>query len=221
MLTRESLRSGLYLDSLELPTEFRWTRERIDASLAETLAARPDGAADHVWVFAYGSLMWNPLVEFDSREIATLQGWHRSFCLRNLAGRGSPERPGRMLGLEAGGSTQGAMLRLSGPRLDDELRSVWTREMVGGAYRPTWAVVTRSDGSHASAVAFVADPVQPLFERDASVATIAPIIARASGSFGTNADYVFRLEGALAESGLRDRYVDSLAAELRRICEEA
>lgn len=220
MLTRESLQSGYYLDNIELPAEFRWTQDRIDASLADTLSDRPDDGED-VWIFAYGSLMWNPLLHFDRRSIATLHGWHRSFCMRSIAGRGSPERPGRMLGLEAGGSTQGVALRLAAARRDEELGVVWRREMVGGSYRPTWAKVTLDDGTQTQAIAFVVDAGRPLFERDASVATVAPVIARAAGSFGSNADYVFRLEDALRDCGLRDTYIESLAAELRHLLPEA
>lgn len=69
MLTRESLLSGRYLDSLELPLEFRWTQDRIDTSLAEAMSARPD-EGDDLWIFAYGSLMWNPLLDFDRRSVA-------------------------------------------------------------------------------------------------------------------------------------------------------
>jgi len=220
MLTRESLQSGHYLDNIELPAEFRWTQDRIDASLTDTLADRPDDGED-VWIFAYGSLMWNPLLDFDRRSVATLHGWHRSFCMRSIAGRGSPERPGRMLGLEAGGSTQGVALRLAAARRDEELGVVWRREMVGGSYRPTWAAVTLDDGTQTQAIAFVVDAGRPLFERDPSIATVAPVIARAAGSFGSNADYVFRLEDALRDSGLRDVYIESLAAELRRLLPEA
>jgi len=220
MLTRESLQSGHYLDNIELPAEFRWTQDRIDASLTDTLADRPDDGED-VWIFAYGSLMWNPLLDFDRRSVATLHGWHRSFCMRSIAGRGSPERPGRMLGLEAGGSTQGVALRLAAARRDEELGVVWRREMVGGSYRPTWAAVTLDDGTQTQAIAFVVDAGRRLFERDASIATVAPVIARAAGSFGSNADYVFRLEDALRDSGLRDVYIESLAAELRRLLPEA
>lgn len=226
MLTRESLQSGYYLDTLELPAEHRWSQDLIDASLVSTLAARPDrddaaNEAGDLWLFAYGSLMWNPLLDFDRRAVATLHGWHRSFSLRSIAGRGSPERPGRMLGLESGGATQGVALRLAASRRDDELRMVWRREMVGGAYRPTWAEIAFEDGTRTQAIAFVVDPDRPLFERDASVATVAPLIARASGSFGSNAEYVFKLEAALHECGLRDAYIDALAAELRRLLPEA
>ncbi|MNT33988.1 ChaC-like protein [compost metagenome] len=220
MLTREPLQSGLYLDNLELPAEFRWTQDLIDASLTATLAARPDIGED-IWIFAYGSLIWNPLLDFDRHSVATMHGWHRSFCLRSIAGRGSSERPGRMLGLEVGGTTQGVALRLTASRRDAELRVVWRREMVGGAYRPTWASVTLDDGTETHAIAFVADASRPLFERDASVATIAPIISRAAGSFGTNAEYVFKLESALHARELRDTYVDTLAAALRHLRGEA
>ncbi|CAG9164334.1 gamma-glutamylcyclotransferase [Cupriavidus pampae] len=216
MLTRESLQSGRYFDTLELPPEYRWPQSRIDASLAETLAARPDNG-DDLWIFAYGSLMWNPLLEFDRRELATLHGWRRRFSIRSVAGRGSIAIPGRMLALEPGGTTQGVALQL--PRLsrEQELRVVWTREMISGAYLPTWAPVTLADDTDAYAIVFVANAAQPLFERDASVGTSAPIIARASGSFGTNAEYVFQLEASLLEHQLHDAYIASLAAELRRL----
>jgi hypothetical protein len=112
MLNRNAICSGAYLDSFDsLPGEMLWSLAQIDASLAQTLRQRPSDG--DVWVFAYGSLMWNPISEFDCRRIATLHGWHRSFCIRLIAGRGTPEQPGRMLALEPGGSTQGVALRLS------------------------------------------------------------------------------------------------------------
>jgi cation transport protein ChaC len=216
MLNRNAIRSGAYLESFDsLPSEMLWTQARIDASLAQTLRQRPHRG--EVWVFAYGSLMWNPISEFDSRRIATLHGWHRSFCIRMIAGRGTPEQPGRMLSLEAGGSTQGVALRLAGPALEEELRILWIREMVTGAYRPTWAALTLDDGTQLSAIAFVAEPDGAQYESDARVSAIAPAMSVATGLFGTNAEYVFKLESALADCGLNDPYIDELAAELTRI----
>ncbi|SIT46976.1 Cation transport protein ChaC [Paraburkholderia ribeironis] len=216
MLNRNAIRSGAYLESFDsLPSEMLWTQERIDASLAQTLQRRPhDG---EVWVFAYGSLMWNPISDFDSRRTATLHGWHRSFCIRLIAGRGTPEQPGRMLALEPGGSTQGVALRLGGASLEEELRILWIREMVTGAYRPTWAPVTLDDGTQLAAIAFVAKPDDLQYERDARTAAIAPLMAVATGLFGTNAEYVFKLQHALADSGLCDPYIDEIASELTRI----
>lgn len=216
MLNRNAIRSGAYLESFDsLPSEMLWTQARIDASLAQTLRERPDQS--DVWVFAYGSLLWNPISEFDSRRIATLHGWHRSFCIRMIAGRGTPEQPGRMLSLEPGDSTQGVALRLCGATLEEELRILWTREMVTGAYRPTWAAVTLDDGTQVAAIAFVAEPDGLQYESDARASAIAPSMAAASGLFGTNAEYVFKLQNALTDCGLNDPYIDEIAAELTRV----
>ncbi|WP_232624480.1 gamma-glutamylcyclotransferase [Paraburkholderia ginsengisoli] len=149
--------------------------------------------------------------------MATLHGWHRSFCIRMIAGRGTPEQPGRMLSLEAGGSTQGVALRLDGATLEEELRILWIREMVTGAYRPTWAAVTLDDGTQIAAIAFVAELDGPQYESDARASAIAPSMAVASGLFGTNAEYVFKLHRALADCGLNDPYIDELADKLMRL----
>jgi glutathione-specific gamma-glutamylcyclotransferase len=219
MLTREAIHSGAYLEHFEsLPCV--WKREQILDSLAETLNRRPAGA-QNVWLFAYGSLMWNPALHFDTRRVATLHGWHRAFCLRMEIGRGSPETPGRMLALRPGGHTKGVALRLCAQSLEDELKLLWTREMVLGSYRPIWAAITLDDGIDTHAIAFVADESRAQFEADASVNTIAPLIAGASGAFGSNADYLMQLQSALDACGLRDPYVDALAGEVERLCARA
>jgi cation transport protein ChaC len=216
MLTRQSIASGQYLDSFEhLPVNLRWSVERIAQSMADTLRAKPEGGA--IWVFAYGSLLWNPLLEFVERQRATLIGWHRSFCLRMVAGRAHPDAPGRMLAVEPGGVTQGAAFRLDDQHATEELRLMWIREMVTGAYAPTWSPVTLGDGSTVLAIVFVANPSRPQYEADASVDAIAPMIGVARGQHGSNADYVFQLQAALRELGAHDSYVDALATALQRI----
>lgn len=215
MLNRTAISSGAYLESFDsLPEELLWTQAQIDRSLAETMSRRPEQG--DLWVFAYGSLMWNPISEYDSRVIATLDEWHRSFCIRLIAGRGSPEKPGRMLSLEPGGSTKGVALRIPAATLEEELRILWIREMVTGAYTPTWAPIRFGTGGEATALVFVANAGQAQFEADARPATITPLIATASGSFGTNAEYVFKLQRALADCGMTDAYIEQLAAELTR-----
>jgi cation transport protein ChaC len=216
MLNRNAINSGAYLESFDsLPKEMLWTQAQIDASLALTMQQRP--REGDVWVFAYGSLMWNPISDFDSRRIATLHGWHRSFCIRLIAGRATPQQPGRMLSLEPGGSTAGVALRLCGETLEEELRILWIREMVTGAYRPTWAPVTLDDGTEVCAIAFVAEPADPQYAGGARAAEIAPSMAVAAGPFGTNAEYAFKLQSALADCGMHDPYIDELAGELTRI----
>lgn len=213
MLNRTAISSGAYLESFDsLPKDILWTQAKIDQSLAETMSRRPDQGS--LWVFAYGSLIWNPISEYDKRVVATLDDWHRSFCIRLIAGRGSPENPGRMLSLEPGGRTEGVALRIPETILNDELRILWIREMVTGAYTPKWAPVTFRTGGNATALVFVANPEQSQFEADAQPETIAPLMAAASGSLGTNAEYVFKLQCALADCQMRDPYIDELAAEL-------
>jgi cation transport protein ChaC len=220
MLNRTAISSGAYLQSFDsLPKDILWTQAQIDRSLAETMLRRPEQG--DLWVFAYGSLLWNPISEYDSRVIATLDDWHRSFCIRLIAGRGSPDKPGRMLSLEPGGTTEGVALRMPESTLSEELRILWIREMVTGAYTPTWAPIRFRAGGEAMALVFVANSHQAQYEPDARPTSIAPFMATASGSFGTNAEYVFKLQRALADCQMSDSYIDELAAELQQLSQDS
>ena len=99
MLTREQVQSGVMRDMLRAadPSIHVWTDDEHRASVAATLASRPDGGGD-VWLFAYGSLIWNPMIHFSEKRIATVHGYHRRFCLWTHLGRGSVETPGLILG---------------------------------------------------------------------------------------------------------------------------
>lgn len=213
MLTRLALQSGAYLASLaSVPEPLRWSGEKIEESMRQTLAARAEH--DDFWLFGYGSLIWNPSMEHAEQRAAKLDGWHRSFCQRLVGGRAAVDSPGRMLGLVEGGHTDGMAYRLPAATLSEELRLVWIREMAMGAYRPIWAPIEFADGSRTACVVFVADDSHPLHEHDACVETVAPLIARASGPWGSNADYVFRLAAALLQAGMRDAYVAAVAARV-------
>jgi len=224
MLTRDSIHNGAYLEAFRArPGPPCWSEAQIDASMEAALAQQP-GQSQHpsqdVWLFAYGSLIWNPLIHVAQRQPATLQGWHRSFCMRLISGRGSPEVPGRMLALRSGGSTTGIALKLAAATLRDELRLVWRREMVHGLYHPVWAqaqLVNEPNGLTVPALAFAADPVvsHPYFEDDDSIATIAPVIAAATGHLGSNRDYLLQLDAALLEHGICDDYVHDLTAAVQ------
>lgn len=181
--------------------------------MRDTLRRRPQDGP--VWLFAYGSLIWNPLIHFVESSLGCLDGWRRSFCLRMLGGRGNPEQPGRMMSLVRGGYTQGLALRLDETQLEAELRLVWSREMVGGSYRPEWADVVLADGRMAQAIIFTADPENALHEADDSIPTIAPVIAAAHGPLGSNRDYVLKLDTTLRSLGIQDEYIQTLAALLQ------
>ncbi|WP_144160568.1 gamma-glutamylcyclotransferase [Paraburkholderia sp. BCC1885] len=214
MLKRHFLQSDEFKAVLaSLPEHIRWSPERIGSSMRETLSKRP--VDSDVWLFCYGSLIWNPVVHFIERESATLPGWSRSFTLGLRSGRASAAHPGRMLGLEPGGETQGVVIRFDEDSLDDELPLVWAREMISGAYRPVWQPVILRGGRRVTSLVFVADRAHPYWCKDASVKTIVPILASASGPLGTNAEYVLRLADALTDLRVRDEYIDALASALR------
>ncbi|HHG5368157.1 TPA: gamma-glutamylcyclotransferase [Pseudomonas aeruginosa] len=213
VLDRESLRSGAFLEAFKhIPGIEWWSEARIEDSMQAVLAERPQG--EPVWLFAYGSLIWNPVFEFEACQLAALDGWQRSFCIRLVLARGSVEQPGRMLALEPGHRTAGVALRLRETDLEQELRMVWMREMVGGVYRPQWSPITLEDGSTAQAIIFIANRNSPLYEADASPDVIAPLIANAQGSLGSNRDYVLQLDQALRQRGIEDEYISTLVRSL-------
>ena len=115
--------------------------EQLSESLNATLAAKPKGAG--WWVFAYGSLLWNPLFPVAEMRPAMLRGLHRRFCLWSLASRGTLDCPGLVLGLDRGGACRGVALRLPAMLAIDELHLLWRREMVVGSYHPRWVKVER------------------------------------------------------------------------------
>nr|WP_205246410.1 MULTISPECIES: gamma-glutamylcyclotransferase [unclassified Enterobacter] len=190
-----------------------WSPEQRSASLAATLACRPDQSP--VWLFGYGSLMWNPAFEFEESAPGMLVGWHRAFCLRLTAGRGTACRPGRMLALKEGGRTTGLAYRLPEAGLEDELTLVWKREMITGCYLPTWCKLELDDGRMVNALVFIMDPRHPLYEADTRAETIAPLIASASGPLGTNAQYLFSLEQEMKKHGMKDDCMSELANQVR------
>lgn len=199
----------------DLPGIEWWSAERIEASMHETLARRP--GAEPVWLFAYGSLIWNPQFHFVESVPALLEGWRRSFCMRLVAGRGSFEQPGRMLSLAMGGQAKGLALQLDEDTLEQELRMVWLREMVGGSYRPDWAELLLEDGRRVSAIVFTAKPDCPLHENDDGIDTITPLIAAAHGVLGSNQDYVLQLDEALRAHDIEDPYIHTLAERLMAV----
>jgi cation transport protein ChaC len=130
LLERESLRD-VFLQAAE-PGSL-WTSEQIDTSQMETMRGVRQ---DDVWVFANGSLIWNPIFPVVERRTASVHGFHRAFCLSSPIGRGTREQPGLMLGLAAGGSCKGLVLKIGGSDVQAELKLLWRREMLSGSYTP-------------------------------------------------------------------------------------
>lgn len=216
LLTREFLLKADCKTSFgDIEETLLWSCEQRAASLAATLACRPDHSP--VWIFGYGSLMWNPVFEADEVASASLDGWHRAFCLRLTAGRGTAAHPGRMLALKEGGMTQGLAFRLPEARLHDELALLWKREMITGCYLPTWCELSLEDGRRVTALVFIMDPRHPLYEDDTCPQAVAPLIAAATGPLGSNAQYLFSLEAELTRRGMEEEDLIRLAHQVRAL----
>ena len=189
------------------------TDEQLETSLAATLKVKPHGS--DWWVFAYGSLLWNPLFPFDDAQPATLPGRHRRFCLWSLASRGTVAQPGLVLGLDQGGSCHGVVYRLPARCARDELQLLWRREMVLGAYRPLWVGV-RCHGKSLIALAFVVDRAHRQYTGKLTLGEQANVLASAAGAFGSSADYLERARVSLVTHGIVDPYLEKLAAMVAR-----
>ena len=134
------------------------TPEQLERSVGNMLATHPSG--EDLWLFGYGSLIWNPCIEFAERRVVLVRGHHRRFCVWSHMGRGTRERPGLVLGLDSGGSCHGVAFRIEASKVRTELRLVWRREMVVGSYRPRW-VRAESFDKTLSAIAFVVNRDHP------------------------------------------------------------
>jgi cation transport protein ChaC len=189
------------------------TDEELAASLAATLERKPSGTA--WWVFAYGSLLWNPLFPFEESRPATLTGRHRRFCLWSVASRGTSTQPGLVLGLDRGGSCRGVVYRLPARGARDELMLLWRREMVLGAYHPLWVRV-RCGASSLIALAFVVDRRHRQYTGRLALKKQAETLANAEGAFGSSADYLERARVALITHGIVDPYLERLAMLVSR-----
>ena len=218
LLTRENLLAG------ELQRLVAAAEGVRPLSEAELLASRRAIMARHrpdqdLWLFAYGSLIWNPAFHYAERRTARLHGYHRRYCLWTSLGRGTPDRPGLMLGLDRGGSCAGIAYRIAAPAVDIELDIVWRREMVTGAYAPTWVRLRTLEGT-LDAVAFVINHAHERYAHKLTDAEIATVVAFARGQLGACRDYLFNTLQHLHELGVRDRGLERVAAQVRRLTRE-
>ncbi len=162
-LTRADLKTGrlqaMVLQSSELAS-YLLSEEELQASITTTLQAHSPNT--DLWIFAYGSLIWNPCCKFVETRVVKLCGWHRRFCLWAPVGRGTPNHPGLMLGLDRGGSCQGVAYRIAATEVAAELQLLWRREMIVGAYVPRWVKVFNGEQAM-EAIAFVINRQRSLY----------------------------------------------------------
>ena len=165
-----------------------------------------------LWVFAYGSLMWNPDFEHQEARIARLWGYHRAMCILSYQWRGTPERPGLVMGLDRGGSCRGLAFRVAAPQVPTVMKQVYRREMPTGVYVPRFVPVTLEDGRRVTAWAFIARRGHPQFLGGATPAHQAALIRQGHGHAGPCRDYLVNTIAHLEALGLGCRGLKRLLA---------
>ena len=214
-LTRDVLKSGRIRDLIaQYDSDFK---PLSDAELAASRAEMfPESGApgDDVWLFGYGSLIWNPAIDYAEKRCVTVHGYHRRFCLRTHLGRGTPDLPGLVLGLDRGGCCRGVAFRIPRDRAASELEIVWRREMVTAAYRPRWlrAVGAKDDpDGPIDAIGFVINRTHDRYAGQLPEDEVAGIIAEACGFLGPCCEYLFNTVEHLRELDMPDAGLERLA----------
>lgn len=212
MLKRDELTTELVdkivADAHKAGYHFFLTSQEREASLKEALLNHQPG--EEAWVFAYGSLMWNPAFEFTEQQPCRIDGWRRSFCFWMPLGRGTPELPGLMLALERGGECEGIAYRLAPDQVHSELGILWNREMIAGVYQPHWIPTTLRDGRTVNSVTFVVDTAHCQYCGDLSMERAAHHIAFAEGRRGACRDYLANTAAHARALDIHDPYIEEL-----------
>jgi cation transport protein ChaC len=176
---------------------------------AENLAQRKQAFIEglqldsDIWVFGYGSLMWNPGFEHIDAEPALLHGWHRSFCVYSHRYRGTPERPGLVLGLDRGGSCRGMAYRVARSRALEVLDYLWDREMVNGVYTPR-ILRPRTGVGRPECHVFTVDRSHYQYAGGLDEAEMLRLIRQGVGKGGHNREYLVNTVRHLDELGISD-----------------
>jgi cation transport protein ChaC len=167
-----------------------------------------------LWVFGYGSLIWHPGFEHAERVVATLHGFHRALCVYSFVHRGTPEKPGLVLGLDRGGSCRGIAYRVAADRRAQTLDYLRAREQVTMVYRETWHRLRLIDGRQVEGVAYTVDRAHVQYAPHLSRSDLLRLVRHSVGISGANPDYVRNTHAHLDELGIRDATLAWLADNL-------
>lgn len=166
--------------------------------IAACLATKRDA-----WIFGYGSLMWDPGFPYCEAVPGLLRGYHRRFCVYSHRYRGTPERPGLVLGLDRGGTCKGIAFRVPAVDVEVALRDLWEREMCDRIYRLKEISVALANGT-VRAFAFVVDTAHPYYAGRLSLEDTARLIHQGIGERGPCRQYLANTMRQLEELGVID-----------------
>ncbi|SDH90633.1 cation transport protein ChaC [Alloyangia pacifica] len=170
-----------------------------------------------LWVFGYGSLLWNPGFPVAESAHATLPGYRRSFCMRSIHHRGTPEAPGLVLALDAehAASCEGLALRAQPGTEGPTLAYLRERELVSAAYYEATLPLVLQDGREVEAVTYIIDPDHVQYCGGLDLEEQARIIAQAIGGRGPNSEYLYNTASHLEHLGIPDAELHWLADRVR------
>jgi cation transport protein ChaC len=181
---------------------------------AALLANNPRG---DLWVFGYGSLMWSPGFRYREKSIGLLHGYRRTLCILSHRYRGTPERPGLVLGLEPGGSCRGMVYRVARRAAPRVLAELWRREMQGRAYTPRLVGVRLADARVVRALAFVADLRHPQYAGGLARRQTAQLVAQGVGQRGACTEYLHNTLEHMRALGMRDARLEGVQRAAQRL----
>ena len=184
--------------------------------LSEAELSQGDSSRGDLWVFGYGSLMWRPGFDFIEQVPARLIGEHRALCVYSFDHRGTPERPGLVLGLDRGGACRGIAFRIAAASRDDVINYLRGREQTTHVYRE----VTRSvwlenePRQRVAALAYVVDRGHVQYAGRLSLHEQLRYVRQGHGRSGNNRDYVLETVRSIEAQGFRDSQLHQLALML-------
>lgn len=196
-----------------LPPEWRRSHADREGNRRAVLASR---MGRDLWVFAYGSLMWDPGFYFDEVRIGRLEGYSRKFCLHLPTGRGTREHPGLMAALDEGGVCEGLAFRIAADHVDEETEIIWRREMLAYGYVPAFVQIETAQGA-IEALTFVANHDDERYLGMIDREEAARRIASAEGILGTNLSYIENLHRQMGVLGLHDPGCAALLARAQAL----
>ena len=172
-----------------------------------------------LWVFGYGSLLWNPGFDVAEQQLATMQGYARSFCMRSIHHRGSEAEPGLVLALDevVGAQCEGVALSVLAGQEEGVLAYLRERELISSAYLEKMLRVSLASGADVEAVTYVIDAEHVQYCGGLPLEEQAQTIARAIGGRGPNTEYLFNTWDHLAEMGLHDADLEWLERRVRAL----
>jgi cation transport protein ChaC len=175
--------------------------------LAQFLSVVPRG---DLWVFGYGSLMWAPEFPYAERNTGRVHGYHRALCILSSRYRGTPDKPGLVMGLCRGGSCWGMAYRVRNDEAKQALDMLWKREMLNYVYMPRFVPVSVTGNRRVQALTFVADTTHRQFVGELDVDGRARLVAQGIGQRGRCVDYIRNTLDHMKELGVNDPHLSRI-----------